>query len=106
MAAYDFTPMFDNVMIQGLLDNPSFSFFFSDFPVQQSVFLLGDPDPSLYVGDISWLPVVKEFYWEVVLTVSVGWFHLSSVQKSCCLGVSYCWLNRLSYILQLTYPAF
>ena len=28
---------------------------------------MGNPDPAFYVGDITWLPVVKEFYWEVEL---------------------------------------
>ena len=67
LSAYDFTPVFDNIMAQDLLAEPMFSFYFSKLPVQESALFFGAPDPSFYVGNITWVPVAKQFYWETRL---------------------------------------
>lgn len=67
LSAYDFTPVFDNIMAQDLLAEPMFSFYFSKLPVQESALFFGAPDPNFYVGNITWVPVKKQFYWETRL---------------------------------------
>ena len=67
LSAYDFTPVFDNIMAQDLLAEPMFSFYFSKLPVQESALFFGAPDPNFYVGNITWVPVAKQFYWETRL---------------------------------------
>jgi len=67
LSAYDFTPVFDNIMAQDLLDQTMFSFYFSKLPVQQSALFFGAPDPEFYVGNITWVDVAKQFYWETRL---------------------------------------
>ena len=102
LAAFHFTPVFDNIINQSLLDEPVFSFFLAKrsdsnggsvggqelaaaaaaaaaatatatappnaLPlVLESALLLGPPDTKYFHGDITWLPVKKEFYWEVQL---------------------------------------
>ena len=67
LSAYDFTPLFDNVMAQRLLRRNWITFKLSRYPVQDSALLFGEPDPALYHGPIAWVPVVKQFYWELRL---------------------------------------
>jgi hypothetical protein len=69
LSAYDFTPVFDNLMAQATpkLSMAMFSFKLSKFPAQDSVIVFGEPDPAQYSGDITWIPVTKQFYWELLL---------------------------------------
>jgi len=75
LAAFHFTPVFDNIMNQSLLDEPMFSFYLAKLSDSltsnhgsahsDSALLFGQPDPKYFHGQITWLPVRKEFYWEV-----------------------------------------
>lgn len=68
LSAYDFTPVFDNIMTQGLLPAPMFSFYLSNSPAEHgSVLLFGPPNRRYYYGNLSWLPVARPLYWEVRL---------------------------------------
>lgn len=67
LSAYDFTPIFDNIATQKLIQPAMFAFSMGDND-EGSAILLGAPDPATYEGDIHWVPVAKEFYWEIVLT--------------------------------------
>ena len=67
LAAYDHTPVFDNLISQKLLAVPAFAFYYSKLPVQESALFLGGPDPAFYTGEITWTPVKKQFYWEIRL---------------------------------------
>ena len=55
---------------QPLTTPPSntFSFYFSKLPVQKSALIFGAPDPSLYWGNLTWIPVARQFYWEIRIT--------------------------------------
>lgn len=66
LSAYDFTPLFDNIAAQKLLPEPMFAFALGG-EGEPSAVLMGAPDPQLYEGDIHWVPVTREFYWEVLL---------------------------------------
>lgn len=67
LSAYDFSPIFDSVMASGALSRSMFSFKFSRYPAQDSALVLGEPDPQHYTGDITWMPVLRQFYWELPL---------------------------------------
>jgi cathepsin D len=62
-----YTPVFDNVMKQGLLETQSFSFYYGDKSKSDSAIVLGDPPHDLYTGNIQWVKVSKQMYWECVL---------------------------------------
>lgn len=66
LSAYDFTPFFDNIAAQKLLPEPMFAFALGG-EGEPSAILMGSVDPQLYEGEIHWVPVTKEFYWEILL---------------------------------------
>lgn len=73
MSAYSITPTFDNIINQGLLSANVFSFYFSTYPRQDSAVFFGPPNPALYEGNFTWVPVTHKFYWQTTLRdVSVG----------------------------------
>ena len=57
-------PPFYNMVHQGLVDDPVFAFYLSDSDDGSEV-VFGGSDPDHYEGDISYLPVTNETYWEV-----------------------------------------
>ena len=67
LSAYSHTPVFDNVMKQGLLASNMFAFYYSRLPRQESALFFGGPDPEFYTGKITWIPVMRQFYWEIRL---------------------------------------
>lgn len=75
LSAYDYTPVFDNLMLQAQprLSSAMFSFKFSRYPAQDSVLVLGEPDPAHFTGNITWMPVARQFYWELPLhDIAIG----------------------------------
>lgn len=75
MAAYDFDPVFDNIMEQGLLDANIMSFYYSLDPEEQSVMTIGAVNGDLFQGDITWVPVMKghQYYWLIEMDdVKIG----------------------------------
>jgi|EP00945_MAST-04E_sp_MAST-4E-sp1_P000897 cathepsin D len=67
LSAYSHTPVFDNIMGQKLLATNMFAFYYSKLPRQESALFFGGPDPEFYTGKITWIPVMKQFYWEIRL---------------------------------------
>jgi len=65
MAANDFTPLFDNIMKQNLLKQNTFAFYFTEFPIQESVIIFGEDDPDYYEGELKWFPVTNHYYWQI-----------------------------------------
>nr|XP_020641745.1 cathepsin D-like [Pogona vitticeps] len=60
-------PVFDNIINQGLVENPMFSFFLNrgnDFE-NGGELILGGIDHSLYKGSIHWVNVTKQHYWQI-----------------------------------------
>uniref|UniRef100_A0A672GL78 Nothepsin n=1 Tax=Salarias fasciatus TaxID=181472 RepID=A0A672GL78_SALFA len=64
-------PVFDNLMVQEIVEEPVFSFYISR-SIQAGELLLGGTDESLYVEPINWLPVTDKGYWQIKMdSVSV-----------------------------------
>uniref|UniRef100_A0A672GIP0 Renin n=1 Tax=Salarias fasciatus TaxID=181472 RepID=A0A672GIP0_SALFA len=62
-------PVFDNLMVQEIVEEPVFSFYISS---RGGELLLGGTDESLYVEPINWLPVTDKGYWQIKMdSVSV-----------------------------------
>jgi len=73
LSASGYTPVFDSIISQRLLTSNMFSFYYSALPAQNSVIIFGEPNPTMYVGEISWIPVSKAFYWELMLVdIKIG----------------------------------
>ncbi|XP_001356070.2 lysosomal aspartic protease-like [Drosophila pseudoobscura] len=75
------TPPFDNMIAQGLLDEPVISFYLQrqGTAVQGGELILGGVDPSLYTGNLTYVPVSVAGYWQFkVNSVKSGGFLLCS----------------------------
>lgn len=67
MSANHFTPIFDNIIEQKLIETNQFAFYFSEYPIQESVVLFGENDSKYYNEPIFWFPVTRKYYWEIEL---------------------------------------
>jgi cathepsin D len=75
------TPVWYNMLSQGLVAAPVFSFWLSTNPQGQNggELYLGGTDPKYYTGPITWVPLISETYWEykmddfLVGGKSTGW---------------------------------
>jgi hypothetical protein len=62
----DVTPVFDNMVSQGLVEKPIFSFYLDNTPGDDnSALIFGEVDPKYYTGDITYAKVTEEGYWQV-----------------------------------------
>nr|XP_020653661.1 gastricsin-like [Pogona vitticeps] len=59
--------LMQQMLEQGQLSEPVFSFYFSRQPTVQygGELILGGVDNQLYSGEISWTPVTREVYWQI-----------------------------------------
>ncbi|XP_056280605.1 nothepsin [Pseudoliparis swirei] len=61
-------PVFDNMIVQKVVEEPIFSFFLSrrtNVGSPEGELLLGGKDEEMYQGPINWLPVTAEGYWQI-----------------------------------------
>ncbi|XP_059180707.1 pepsin A-like [Centropristis striata] len=61
------TPVFDNMMSQGLVDQDLFSVYLSHKPEKGSVVTFGGIDPNHYSGSISWIPLSVVRFWQITV---------------------------------------
>jgi len=59
--------VFDSIIQQHLPPTNAFSFYDSKPPRQDSAVEFGEPNHAHYTGDITWIDVSKEVYWELKL---------------------------------------
>ncbi|KAL7884963.1 hypothetical protein AOLI_G00077330 [Acnodon oligacanthus] len=61
------TPVFNNMMSQGLVSQDVFSVYLSSDEEEGSVVIFGEIDSSYYTGDIYWIPLSSETYYEITM---------------------------------------
>ncbi|XP_006628508.1 pepsin A-like [Lepisosteus oculatus] len=67
IAASGATPVFDNMMSEGLVSQDIFSFYLSRNGQTGSILTLGGVDQSYYNGQINWIPLSSESYWQITM---------------------------------------
>jgi len=62
-------PVFHNMIDQGLVDAPIFSFWLNRNPDAElgGEMVLGGSDPNYYTGEFTYVPVKREGYWEILM---------------------------------------
>ncbi|XP_053446536.1 chymosin-like [Nycticebus coucang] len=63
LASENSVPVFDNMMSRGLVVQDLFSVYMSRH-TQGSMLTLGDIDPSYFTGNLHWVPVTTQRYWQ------------------------------------------
>ncbi|XP_067863878.1 pepsin A-like [Heptranchias perlo] len=68
LAASGATTVFDNMMSQQLVQKPLFAVYLSREDGQSgSEVVFGGIDPNHYTGQINWVPVTHEAYWQILI---------------------------------------
>ncbi|XP_062298162.1 pepsin A-like [Scomber scombrus] len=67
LSASGATPVFDNMMREGLVTQDIFSVYLSRHSQQGSVVTFGGVDPNHYYGPITWIPLSNELYWQITV---------------------------------------
>ncbi|KAH0618725.1 hypothetical protein JD844_018168 [Phrynosoma platyrhinos] len=66
IAVNDVTPVFDNLMNEGLVQEDLFSVYLSRESTG-SMITFGGIDQSYFTGSINWIPVTEQGYWQIAL---------------------------------------
>ncbi|XP_016055842.1 PREDICTED: pepsin F-like [Miniopterus natalensis] len=61
------TPVFDNMWKQGLISEKLFAFYLSTNTEKGSVVMFGGVDHSYYKGELKWVPVTRQGYWQITV---------------------------------------
>eukprot|EP00466_Bigelowiella_natans_P005084 jgi/Bigna1/132019/aug1.16_g6727 len=68
MSTFGVKPTFDHLLEKNWLDLSAFSFYYSDFPHQDSAIFFGPPDPDYFHPPFKYVDVMEERYWAAALT--------------------------------------
>lgn len=60
-------PVFQNLVAQGAIDDPVFAFYLSSESGKDGEMDLGGADSNHYTGELQWVPVTQQTYWETAL---------------------------------------
>lgn len=61
------TPAFYNLINQGDLDSEEFSFYLGNSALDKGELLFGGVDPEYYTGEFTYVPLIAETYWEIIM---------------------------------------
>lgn len=61
------TPVFDNIWNQGLVSQDLFSVYLSSNDQGGSVVMFGGIDSSYFTGNLNWVPLSSETYWQITV---------------------------------------
>uniref|UniRef100_A0A8C3HYG9 Peptidase A1 domain-containing protein n=1 Tax=Chrysemys picta bellii TaxID=8478 RepID=A0A8C3HYG9_CHRPI len=61
------TPVFDNMMNEGLVSQDLFSVYLSSDDQSGSFVMFGGIDSSYYSGNLNWIPLSAETYWQITM---------------------------------------
>ncbi|XP_032078113.1 pepsin A-like [Thamnophis elegans] len=67
LSASGATPVFDNMMSEGLVSQDLFSVFLSADDQSGSFVMFGGIDSSYYTGSLNWVPLSAELYWQITV---------------------------------------
>lgn len=68
MAEKGFTPFFDTMMNEGLVEQNMFAFYMSMNPlIDDSELTFGSYDTERFEGDLKWHPVIDKLFWSLQL---------------------------------------
>uniref|UniRef100_A0A8C5Q6P1 Peptidase A1 domain-containing protein n=1 Tax=Leptobrachium leishanense TaxID=445787 RepID=A0A8C5Q6P1_9ANUR len=67
LASSQATPVFDNMWNQGLIPQDLFSVYLSSGGQSGSFVLFGGVDTSYYSGNLNWIPLTAETYWQITV---------------------------------------
>lgn len=59
--------VFDTLVQQGKIDNPVFAFYLPSTDGGRGELTIGGINPQHYTGEITWVPLISETYWEAEL---------------------------------------
>ncbi|XP_057583154.1 pregnancy-associated glycoprotein 2-like [Hippopotamus amphibius kiboko] len=61
------TPIFDNLKTRGLISQPVFAFYLSNWKENGSVVMFGGVDHSYHRGELKWIPVSETHFWQITI---------------------------------------
>ncbi|XP_067863959.1 pepsin A-like [Heptranchias perlo] len=61
------TTVFHNMMSERLVEEPIFAFYLTRFDRSGSEVVFGGVDPNHYTGQINWVPVTEQGYWQILV---------------------------------------
>ncbi|KAM6466301.1 pepsin A-like [Liasis olivaceus] len=67
LSASGATPVFDNMMSEGLVSQDLFSVYLSSDDQTGSFVMFGGIDSSYFTGNLNWVPVTADYYWQITL---------------------------------------
>ncbi|XP_071247580.1 pepsin A-like [Salvelinus alpinus] len=67
LAASQATPVFDNMMTQHLVNQDMFSVYLTRNSAVGSMVTFGGVDPNYYQGQIAWIPLSSQMYWQITV---------------------------------------
>ncbi|TFK02299.1 transmembrane protein 181 [Platysternon megacephalum] len=77
------TPVFDNMMNEGLLSQDLFSVYLSSDNKRGSFVMFGGIDSSYSSGSLNWIPLSSETYWQITMDSITMNGHLISCANGC-----------------------
>ncbi|XP_057583124.1 pregnancy-associated glycoprotein 2-like [Hippopotamus amphibius kiboko] len=75
-------PVFDNMKKRGVISQPVFAFYLSTKKENGSVVMFGGVDHSYHKGQLKWIPVSRNHYWQVTMNSIT----MNGAVVGCCRG--------------------